>query len=222
MDMTETTTPAPTGRTFGYARVSTTRQVLDRQLDAIAGMGVDPDRIYSDKITGRTMDRPEWQRLSRHLREGDRLVVENLDRLGRTALEVIETVNTLTKERGVIVQSIKQGELDPSGANGALVLGMFALLAQFEVDLKKERAAAAREAAAARGKHTGRPKKLDCDDVSLARDYRKQGLTAAEIGKKLNVSRATVYRYLAEHDDRVAEAAVTVATVSAELNRRLA
>lgn len=191
------TTTESAGRTFGYARVSTTRQSLDRQLDAIAAIGVDPDRIYSDKITGRTMDRPEWQRLSAHLRAGDRLVVDNLDRLGRTALEVIATVNTLTKERGVVVQSIKQGELDPSGANGALVLGMFALLAEFEVNLKAERAAAAREAAAARGKHTGRPKKLDHDDVSLAQDYRNKGLSAAEIGKKLGVSRATVYRYLA-------------------------
>ncbi|WP_016691787.1 recombinase family protein [Rhodococcus rhodochrous] len=194
--MTETSTP--TGRTFGYARVSTTRQNLDRQLDAIAGVGVDPDRIYVDKVTGRTMDRPEWRRLDAHLKEGDRLVVDNLDRLGRSALEVINTVNHLTKDRRVVVQSIAQGILDPSTSNGALMLGMFALLAQFEVDLKAERAAAAREAAKARGKHTGRPKKLDRDDVSLARDYRKQGLTAAEIGKKLNVSRATVYRYLSD------------------------
>ena len=178
MGMTETSTPA--GRTFGYARVSTSRQNLDRQLDAIASRGVEPDRIYSDKVTGRTMDRPEWKRLDAHLVAGDRLVVDNLDRLGRTALEVIETVTALTKKRGVTVESVKQGELDPSGANGALVLGMFALLAEFEVNLKAERAAAAREAAAARGKHTGRPRKLDTSDAVRARELRGQGLSAAE------------------------------------------
>lgn len=195
--MTETRTP---GRTFGYARVSTTRQNLDRQLDAIAGVGVDPDRIYVDKVTGRTMDRPEWRRLDAHLKEGDRLVVDNLDRLGRSALEVINTVNHLTKERKVVVQSIAQGILDPTTSNGALMLGMFALLAQFEVDLKAERAAAAREAAAARGKHTGRPKKLDKSQAVRARELKEQGMSAAEIGKFLGCSRATVYRYLAAEE----------------------
>lgn len=191
--MTVTNTPA--GTVVGYARVSTSRQNLDRQIDAVEAMGA--TKVFADKVTGRTMDRPEWTKCREYLRSGDTLVVENLDRLGRTSLEVIATVKALADD-GVVIRSKAQGELDPSTATGRLMIGMFSMLAEFEVDLKAERAASAREAAAARGKHTGRPKKLDGDDVSLARDYRKQGLTAGEIGKKLNVSRATVYRYLAD------------------------
>lgn len=196
--MTDTANiPAPTGRTFGYARVSTSRQNLDRQLDALAAMGVDSDRIYADKVTGRTMDRPEWLRCVSHLKAGDTLIVDNLDRLGRTSLEVIATVKELS-DAGVVIRSKAQGELDPSTATGRLMIGMFSMLAEFEVDLKAERAAAAREAAAARGQHTGRPRKLDKSGAARARELKEKGLSAAEIGKSLGVSRATVFRYLAD------------------------
>ena len=128
---------------------------------------------------------------------GDSLVVDNLDRLGRTALEVIATVKRLTDE-GIVVRSQAQGELDPSTATGRLMIGMFSMLAEFEFDLKSERAAAAREAAAARGQHTGRPRKLATPDAVRARELKEKGMTAAEIGKVLGVSRATIYRYLIE------------------------
>ncbi|OUS97375.1 recombinase family protein [Rhodococcus sp. NCIMB 12038] len=180
---------------IGYARVSTTRQNLDRQLDALAGMGV--TRVFTDKVTGRPMARPGWEDCRSHLRRGDTLAVENLDRLGRSTLEVIGTVKELADD-GIIVHAKQQGRLDPSTATGRLMISMFSMFAEFEVGLKAERAAAAREAAAARGKYTGRPKKLGADAADLARDYKAKGLTAAEIGKKLKVSRATVYRYLAD------------------------
>lgn len=188
-----TETTAPAGTIVGYARVSTTRQNLDRQLDAVAAMGA--TKVFADKVTGRTMDRPEWAKCREYLRPGDTLVVDNLDRLGRTSLEVIATVKELA-DYGVVIRSKAQGELDPSTATGRLMIGMFSMLAEFEVDLKAERAAAAREAAAARGKHTGRPKKLDKSQAVRARELKEQGMSAAEIGKFLGCSRATVYRYL--------------------------
>ena len=79
------------------------------------------------------------------------------------------------------------------------MIGMFSMLAEFEVDLKAERAAAAREAAAARGQHTGRPRKLATSDAVRARELKEKGMTATEIGKALGVSRATIYRYLIEN-----------------------
>lgn len=197
------TNPAPAGHTIGYARVSTSRQNLDRQLDALAGMGA--TRTFTDKVTGRTMDRPGWEDCRSHLRAGDTLAVENLDRLGRSTLEVIATVKELT-DLDIVVHAKQQGILDPSTATGRLMITMFSMLAEFEVDLKAERAAAAREAAAARGKHTGRPKKLGASDAVRARELRAQGLSAIEIGRTLSkdgkpVSRATVYRYLKAADD---------------------
>lgn len=209
MFMTETpTAPTATGYVIGYARVSTSRQNLDRQLDTLERMGA--TRVFTDKVTGRTMDRPQWEECRKQLRPGDTLVVDALDRLGRTALEVIATIKELTgrpddpdpsrRGMGVTVIDGSGRRLDTSDPIGEALVSIMAVMAQMEVDLTRERAAAAREAAAARGKHTGRPRKLDHDDVSLARDYRAQGLTAAEIGKKLGVSRATVYRYLAAAD----------------------
>lgn len=185
---------------IGYARVSTSRQNLDRQLDALAGMDV--TRVFTDKVTGRTMARPGWEDCRSHLRRGDTLAVENLDRLGRSTLEVIATVKELADD-GIVVHAKQQGILDPSTATGRLMITMFSMLAEFEVDLKAERAAAAREAAAARGKHTGRPKKLDTSDAVRARELRAQGLSAAEVGRSLGVSRATVYRYLADEAEGV-------------------
>ncbi|ETT26911.1 Resolvase domain-containing protein [Rhodococcus rhodochrous ATCC 21198] len=196
--MTDTANiPAPTGRTFGYARVSTSRQNLDRQMDTLRKMGVDGDRIYADKVTGRTMDRPAWQVCNSHLDAGDTLVVDALDRLGRSTLEVIDTIHDLT-ERGVIIVDRTYRRLDASDAVGKALVQIMAVMAEMEVNLKAERAAAARESAAARGKHTGRPRKLANHDVARARELKEKGLSAAEIGKSLGVSRATVFRYLAD------------------------
>ncbi|WP_072806691.1 recombinase family protein [Rhodococcoides yunnanense] len=187
-------TNAPASSLVGYARVSTTRQNLDRQTDALGAAGA--QKVFADKVTGRTMDRPQWAACRDYLRPGDTLLVDNLDRLGRSTLEVITTVTELT-DAGIVVQSIAQGTLDPSTATGRLMIGMFAMLAEFEVDLKAERASSAREAAAARGQHTGRPRKLAKSDAVRARELRDQGMSAGEVGKVLGCSRATIYRYLA-------------------------
>lgn len=194
-DMTETirATLAGIAAIVGYARVSTTRQNLDRQLDTLDRLGA--TKVFADKVTGRTMDRPEWAKCREYLRPGDTLVVDALDRLGRTSLEVIQTVDELTAE-GVVILDGTGRRLDTKDPMGRALVSIMATLAQMEVDLKAERAAAAREAAAARGKHTGRPRKLDNADAVRARELRAQGMTAAEVGKALGVSRATVYRYL--------------------------
>lgn len=188
---------ATAGHVVGYARVSTTRQNLERQLDTLARMGA--AKVFTDKVTGRTMDRPGWEACREHLRPGDTLVVDALDRLGRSSLEVIQTVDDLTAA-GVAVLDGTGRRLDTADPMGRALVSIMATLAQMEVDLKAERAAAAREAAAARGKHTGRPRKLGKSDAVRARELRDQGMSAAEVGKVLGCSRATVYRYLAADD----------------------
>ncbi|MDF3313457.1 recombinase family protein [Rhodococcus sp. T2V] len=191
------TNSASAGHTVGYARVSTKRQNLDRQLDTLARLGA--EKVFTDKVTGRTMDRPEWARCREYLRPGDTLAVDALDRLGRSALEVIETIDELTKA-GIAIVDGGGRRLDTSDPMGRALVSIMAVLAEMEVELKAERAAAAREAAAARGKHTGRPKKLDTSEAVRARELRAQGLSATEVGKALGVSRATVYRYLGQEE----------------------
>lgn len=185
-------TKTNTNRTIGYARVSTRQQHLEAQTDALDAYK--PHKVFTDKVTGRTMDRPGWEACRDYLRPGDTLVVVGLDRLGRSALEVIDTVNGLATD-GVIVHSLREGVLDPSTATGSLMLTMLAALGQFEVELKAERAAAAREAAAARGLQTGRPRAHADDVATKAVAMRREGATVPEVCKTYGIPRATFYRY---------------------------
>lgn len=186
------TTATPTGQTVAYVRVSTAHQALDQQYDALAPLS--PVKVFEDKVTGRTMARPGWEQCRDYLRPGDTLAVVGLDRLGRSALEVIETVNDLAAA-GIVVQSQREGILDPSSATGSLMISMFAALAQFEVDLKAERAAAAREAARLRGRQTGRPKAHTADVAASAIAMRESGSTVAQVCEKFGIPRSTFYRY---------------------------
>ncbi|ORI18854.1 hypothetical protein BJD99_19115 [Rhodococcus sp. 1163] len=195
------TNGAPRAHIVGYARVSTSHQNLDRQLDKLAEMGA--VKIFSDKVSGRTMDRPAWKSCREYLRPGDTLAVDALDRLGRSTLEVIGTVKELVG-LGIKIIDKSGRRLDTSDPIGEALVAIMAVMAQMEVDLKAERAAAAREAAAARGQHTGRPRKLTTSDAVRAHELKAQGLSAGEVGKALGISRASVYRYLSAPETEAA------------------
>lgn len=180
---------------LGYARVSTDPQSLDQQLDALVESGVDGKRIYTDKMSGSRSDRPGLAKLLDVARAGDTIVVVALDRLGRSMMHVIETIETLN-ERGIVLRSLRES-IDFSTPTGKMMAAVFAAMAEYERDLIKERAAAARRAASARGKQTGRPRSLTDDQVQLARRMHDSGENISVIGKALGVSRATVYRAIA-------------------------
>lgn len=192
------TQTAPTGVQLGYARVSTDHQSLDQQTDALAKAGVDPDRIYTDKMTGtsRREQRPGLAALLDYARPGDAIVVVGIDRLGRNAAEVMATIRDLG-QRDVVLHSLREG-IDTSNATGRMIAGVLASLAELELELGKERRAAAREARRARGQNVGRPKALDDKKAALARRMQEAGEPASTIASALGVSRATVYRILAE------------------------
>lgn len=177
---------------LGYARVSTDPQSLDQQMDALMAAGVDESRIYTDKMSGTRTDRPGLSRLLDVAREGDTIVVVALDRLGRSMMHVIETIELLN-ERSIILRSLRES-IDFSTPTGKMMAAVFAAMAEYERDLIKERAAAARAAASARGKQTGRPRSLTDEQVQLARRMHASGENVTTIGKTLGVSRATVYR----------------------------
>jgi DNA invertase Pin-like site-specific DNA recombinase len=197
--MTATTVPT-TGVQIGYARVSTGHQSLDQQLDALSAAGENTERIYSDKLSGTSTreQRPGLAALLDYARAGDAIVVIGIDRLGRNAAEVMTTIRELG-ERGIVLRSLREG-IDTSNATGRMVAGVLASLAELELELGRERRAAAREARRARGQHVGRPKALDDKKAATARRMHLNGEPVSTIADALGVSRATVYRVLAEDD----------------------
>jgi DNA invertase Pin-like site-specific DNA recombinase len=196
--MATDTAPVATGTALGYARVSTGHQSLDQQVDALTAAGVDSARVYCDKLSGTSTRerRPGLAALLDYAREGDAIVVVGIDRLGRNAAEVMTTIRELG-ERGIVLRSLREG-IDTSTAAGRMVAGVLASLAELELELGRERRAAAREARRARGQHVGRPKALDEKKTGLAQRMHASGESAGTIATTLGVSRATVYRVLAE------------------------
>jgi DNA invertase Pin-like site-specific DNA recombinase len=192
------TTTATTGVQLGYARVSTNHQSLDQQLDALAAAGIEKARVYTDKLSGTSTRevRPGLAALLDYARPGDAIVVVGIDRLGRNAAEVMTTIRDLG-QRNIVLRSIREG-IDTANATGRMVAGVLASLAELELELGKERRNAAREARRARGQTIGRPKALDKQKAALARRMQASGEPVTTIAAALRVSRATVYRVLAE------------------------
>ncbi|MEH6819924.1 MAG: recombinase family protein [Dietzia psychralcaliphila] len=170
----------------------TTKQYLDQQTDALEQRGV--GRIFTDKWTGRSNDRPGLQELLECARPGDTLVVVALDRLGHSLTGIIETICGL-QQRGICLVSLREN-LDITTPTGKMMASIFAALAEYEVDHKAERATAAREAAAARGRHTGRPRSMTNEQIALAKRMKESGESAPTIAATFGVSKATVYRTL--------------------------
>jgi DNA invertase Pin-like site-specific DNA recombinase len=177
---------------LGYARVSTDPQSLDQQIDALVAAGVPPENIYSDKMSGTKADRPGLERVLEIARDGDTITVTALDRLGRSIVHAIQTIELLN-QRGIVLKSLREN-LDFSTPTGKLMATIFSALAEYELALIRERSAAARASAAARGKQTGRPRSLSVDQVRLAQRMHDTGESVSMISRTLGVSRATIYR----------------------------
>ncbi|MDN5749047.1 MAG: recombinase family protein [Pseudonocardia sp.] len=180
--------------TVGYARVSTQRQSLDQQHDALRDAGV--AKVFTDKMSGARDDRTGLAELLAYVRPGDTVVVVALDRLGRSLSGIIRTVAALT-ERGITLRSLRES-IDTSTATGRMLVGIFGSLAEYERSLIAERSEVAREAARARGRQTGRPRALSADQAALARRMRDAGESVETIRGTLKVGRSTLYRLLAE------------------------
>ena len=180
----------------GYARVSTNEQILDLQKDALEKLGC--TKIYSDVVSGAREERKGLQEALEYVREGDTLVVWRLDRLGRSLKHLIETITRLN-ERKIGFKSITEN-IDTNTSGGKLVFHIFGALAEFERDIIKDRTKAGLNAARARGRLGGRPKAHTLNTpkkVALAQSlYENKNNTIEEICKTLNVSRATLYRYI--------------------------
>ena len=186
---------------IGYARVSTTDQNSDLQHAALEAAGCRP--IFTDHgVSGSRASRPELNKMLAHLRDGDEVVVWKLDRLGRNTRNLLTLIDDLER-RGVHFRSVTEG-ISTTGPMGRAMLTVMSAFAQLERDQLVERTRAGMVAAAVHGRKAGR-REVTADHVRVkrARELKIQGLTPADIGKIIGVSRATVYRYLRLQSDDV-------------------
>lgn len=178
---------------FGYARVSTEQQNLDRQIDALKQYGV--DMIYNEKMTGTKRDRPELSKLLDRITEGDTVVVESLSRLGRSTKDLLE-LTELFEKKGVHLVSLKES-IDTSTSTGKLLFTLMSAIAQFERDVIADRTKEGLRSARARGRTGGRPNKADPVAVQKAiKLYRTQQYSIKEIEDLTGVKKSTLYRNL--------------------------
>ena len=183
------------GRTIGYARVSTTEQDLQLQLDALAAAGCEP--VFTDHASGVKSKRPGLDTCVTELKAGDTLVVWRLDRLGRSMPHLVGLVEKLLQQ-GVGFRSLQDGNIDTTTAAGELMFHVFSSLAQFERRLIQERTTAGLAAARARGRLGGRPAMTGGAPRGAAakRLHQDHSLTIDEICQTIGISRSTFYRYL--------------------------
>lgn len=180
--------------TFGYARVSTEQQNLDRQLDMLTQYGV--DYIFNEKMTGTKRDRPELNKLLDRLMAGDTIVVESLSRLGRSTKDLIELVDLFEKKQVHLV-SLKE-QIDTSTPAGKLLFTLMSAIAQFERDVIAERTREGLNAARARGRVGGRPRANEQKVKQAVKLYQTGQYSVREIEELTGVKKSTLYRYKME------------------------
>jgi DNA invertase Pin-like site-specific DNA recombinase len=176
---------------IGYARVSTQEQNLDLQMHALKKAGC--RKIFREKVSGASRQRPEFQRMLEQLRAGDTIIVWRLDRLARSTRDLLETVAAIG-EGGTHFQSLSEPWADTTTHAGKLIMTVFAGIAEFERDLIRERTKAGRNAARERGVSFGRPRKLNPEQAKLAQRLISEGQPVRQIAQTFNVHAATIYR----------------------------
>lgn len=200
------------GEMIGYARVSTYDQNLDLQIDALKAAGVRDDLIFSEHKSGKDTKRPALQDCMRFLRSGDTLVIWKLDRLGRSAMDLLNIMADL-KERGVHFHSLND-RIDTDSPFGTLIFTVAAAFAQLERDLISDRTRAGMAAARARGKVIGgRQPALKPKQIKMLMKMKEDPeYTDDEVAEHFKISMSTFYRYV--KDERAARAEKTLKAVA--------
>ncbi len=176
---------------LGYARVSTQDQNLEAQTDLLTDNGA--QRIFCDKISGSTRNRPELDRLLDQLREGDVVMVTKYDRLARSLKDLLDIVDTIQK-RGAGFKSLAE-DIDTTTPAGRLVFHVFGSIAEFERERIRERTMEGLEAARKRGRVGGRPPALSQAQKQEAKKMRDdEGRSITEIAELFQVSHHTIRR----------------------------
>ena len=177
--------------TVGYARVSSTGQDLGVQLEKLKGC----DKVFKEKRSGVDAGRRELRRCLEYLREGDTLLVTKIDRLARSTADLYRIVSSLA-DKGVQFKVIDDPSIDTTSRTGKLVMGILALIAEFENDIRRERQMDGIKKAQERGVRFGRKRRLVPETIGQIRKLRDAGLTVPAIIARTKLSKASIYRAL--------------------------
>lgn len=185
---------------YGYARVSTEGQCLDRQIDALKAAGVKEENIYCEKMTGTKSSRPKLNALLDVVEKNDVIIIEALNRLGRSSSDLINLMKSLN-EKGVILKSLKES-LDFYTVQGQFIANFLALMAEFEREVIHSRVVEGVAAARARGRIGGRPKTPDKVIDKALHMYDMRNLTVTEICRACGISRPTLYKAIKQREEK--------------------
>lgn len=177
---------------IGYARVSTVGQSLDVQRDKLEKYGC--SKIYQEKKSGTTADRPQLKAILDYVREGDRLVITKLDRLARSTFHLTQIAEGL-KNKGVELVVTDQN-IDTSTPTGKLLFNMLASIAEFETQIRSERQLEGVQKAKANGVRFGAKPKLTDEQIEEMRQKRADGVLIKNLMHEYRLSKASVYRLL--------------------------
>jgi len=183
---------------IGYARVSSVGQSLDVQLDKLTGC----DKVFQEKKSGASSQRPRLKACLEYVREGDTLVVTRLDRLARSTLHLCQFADVLERKQ-VHLQVLDQ-HIDTGDATGRLLFNMLGAIAQFETEIRAERQMDGIKKAQEQGVHFGRRKTLTRQQTSELQQRRAQGELIKTLMKDYGLSKSSVYRYLDEAESTTA------------------
>lgn len=186
---------------YGYARVSTLKQDLQEQIDAIKSKGVAESNIFAEKITGTISERPEWNQLMHKVVTGDEVVVTKLDRLGRSLQVILREIDELTQKN--VTVTVGNMTFDQSSPTGKLMLNVMASFAEFERDMIVDRMQGGRayKRKTDPSYREGRKPKLTPQLVEAMRKYYVNH-TQIETAKAFNVSPRTVGNYMGKPHDK--------------------
>jgi len=176
---------------YGYARVSTGGQSLAAQIAELNAANC--ERIFQEKASGAKSDRKQLAKLMAHLETGDVVLVTRLDRLARSMLDLLTTLNAITKT-GAGFKSLRDTWADTTTAQGRLMVNILGSLAEFERELILARTGEGRKRAMANGVTFGRPAKLTPHQRKEAIKRREGGETHTAIARGFNVSHQTIGR----------------------------
>ena len=178
-------------RLFGYARVSTSRQSLEMQINALKVAGVQSHRIFTDKASGKNINRDGLELLMLKIEKGDIILISKLDRLGRDTADMIQLIKEF-ESMGVAIRFLDDG-ISTEGVMGKMVVTILSAVAQAERQRILERTNEGRLEAKNKGVKFGRKPTINKDEVIK---LQKSGLGATEISRKLNIGRSTVHKIL--------------------------
>jgi DNA invertase Pin-like site-specific DNA recombinase len=178
----------------GYARVSSGQQSYETQVERLKGAGA--IKIFTEKRSGLDGERTELGRCLDYVREGDTLVVTKLDRLARSTSDLYRIV-TVLNDRGVAFKVLDDEAVDTSTRTGKLVLGILALIAEFETEIRRERQMEGIARAKAEGRVGGRPRQITPNVQEAIRKLRTDGLSIRKIAAEVGFSKASVQKVLA-------------------------